>query len=596
MLTDVAGAALILLTWAGWLAAMIGIGWVALRSFSRHVSLRTVLQGALWTGLATALILAAGLNLLVPNGSGLVAAVAATFLVCGWVALGLGLFRHRSEVARAAHRVVTFRRIPTLLYVGLVVVSLGIIANFATAEPMDADTGGYRLGLINYAREYAVIPGLANLHDRFGFNSSLYPLAPFIEHGMWQAQGFRLVAGLLVAALAIDLLLRVLVPRRNGATPGDWYLVVATAFLMAIILTDSGRWIASPAQDIAGYVPAAAAMAFLADSLWRSNDRALALNLAILTASVSGSLRPLGWLLAALVTVIAVAVLMRDAAGGGRRALRALRTLLPSLAVSALIAVIMLARDALLTGWLLFPAKILPLPVAWRVPDPSGTAQAITAWGRAPGRPADEVLASSDWLAPWVSMFLHSREVYLLGLIVVFGVLPTVLWRHGRGAWRRVWRPLIVVLIPAVVYSAAWFITAPDVRFGWAGLATLAAMPFAWLAAAGAYPAIGLRVIGLVILVGMLATQVANNRVMPRGAEPVPTTLMLGPISVTVPLAGVRIVDAVDGQLPDGTPILYPATGVDCWNLFPLCVMGGFDPQAVRLGAGIQDGFAATRP
>ena len=593
------GPALILVTWVIWLFATIGVG-LGLSSVVKYRprSLRLQLHVALWWGLAAVLILVSGLNLLFPVGGSLFQSLSAVFLIGGFLLFAGFITAHRRTIIQAASSALSLRRVPTLLFLGLVGVALVLIARFAAAEPMDADTGGYRLGLINYAREFAVIPGLANLHDRFGFNSSLYPFAAFMEIGLWQNQGFRLVAGFLVIVLAADLLLRVAVPRPRGATPGDWYLVIASAFLMAIILTDSGRWIPSPAQDIAGYIPAVASTAFLADALSASRNnrqRITLLNLAVITAAVAGSLRPLGWLLAAIVVLVALGIELWHRPRTFGNLLRVTRGLLPSVSLSAVLAAVMLTRDALLTGWLLFPAGLLGLNVPWRVPNPSGTSAAITAWGRDPGAPASEVLEGFDWFIPWFSRFLESREAYLIGLMLIIGGGSSLLLRRGRRAWTASWPRMLVTLIPNVSMLLVWFVTAPDVRFGWAALVSVAAVPLSWLLATHAFPSVPVHYVGVAILVVMLGTQVANSRTTPRGAEPIATPLYLGPVVLTVNLGAPQQVETERGQLPDGTPVLFPRDRPDCWDAFPLCLMRGADPQVESIGDGIQDGFRPIR-
>lgn len=589
------GPFLILATWVIWLLATVGVG-LGLSTVVRYrsPSLRMRLHVALWWGLGAALALVSGLNLLAPVGALFMQVISAAFVLLGWIFMITFVAKYRSAAHAALGIMFSVRRLPTLVYVTLIGISLIFLSRFAAAEPMDADTGGYRLGLINYAREYAVIPGLANLHDRFGFNSSLYPLAPFMELGPWDGQGFRLVAGFLVVLLAGDLLLRVAVPRRGGSTPGDWYLVIASAFLMAVILTDSGRWIPSPAQDIAGYIPAVASTAFLADALSSPRDsrrRVTLLNLSVVTAAIAGSLRPLGWLLAAAVLLVALGVQGLGSQGGFQRILRATRNLLPSTTFSAGLAAIMLTRDALLTGWLLFPAGFLGLNVPWKVPDPSGTSTAITAWGREPGAPASAVMEGFAWLGPWFTRFSTSREVYLITLMLVLGVGVSLFFSQGRRACVACWRGILLTLLPNLVMLIVWFITAPDVRFGWAALVSIAATPLSWLLASQAFPARPVRSIGVLVLIVMLGTQVANSRITPRGAEPIPTPLQIGSFSITVKLGDPQKVETEKGQLPDGTPVLFPRDRADCWNAFPLCLMRGADPQVERIGDEIQDGF-----
>jgi len=586
----------ILITWLVWLGASVGLGLLILIPWRKRSLSRRSLQGGLWVGLGTLTLLAASANIFVPMSSRVVQWGLVSFLVVGWLTLLVTLFGHGREMYSAVRDLLwKSSRVPTIAYCGLVIVGLVLIARFATAEPMDYDTGLYRLGAINYAREFATIPGLANVHDRFGFNSAIYSLAPALEVGPWHMQGFRLVSGLFISALALEVLLRIVVRRDARPSPGDWYLAIALAFVMAIVLTDSGRWVPSPAQDMAALIPALVSTAFLLDAITdraNVNNFAPLMNLSLLAAALSGAIRPLGWLVLGVSFIVAAVLIWVQLP---HHRLRALTYLAPGLGFSTLLLVVMLVRDFILSGWLLFPLTLFPMPVAWRVIDPKATSEAITAWGRDPGSPASEVLADQSWLGPWMGSFLSSRELYLVGLILVSSVAFSIIGRQGRSAWALALCPLSISLLPTFVYLAAWFVTAPDVRFGWMGLINVCAIPAAWLLYFHAYPTLTVRYVGVGVLLVMLLTQVANNRIFPRGADPTPVTLTTGIGSITANLGAPAQIPTRTEVLPDGTITLVPVMGENCWNAFPLCVTGRASLSFRSRGPSIQSGFEPIR-
>jgi hypothetical protein len=490
----------------------------------------------------------------------------------------------------ALGRGLSARRLPVLIVIALFGLGVVLVARFATAEPMDADAGGYRIGAILYAEAFKAVPGLANLHFRFGFDSTLWPFAALTGNGIWAGQGFRLVTGLFLSLLFIDIAMRVLAPRRTGSRPGDWFIILAASFIGAIILTDSGRWVPSPAQDICVLIVAVAATGFLVDFVGKARNPRLSGSMAIVLSCAAGTLRPLGWLLAGATVAVVASVLLHQARQRALPARRVFRQLLPPVLFGVMAFLVMGARDWVLSGWLLYPLPAAPFPVSWRAADPTNVSRWITSWGRAPELDAEAVLASNDWLGPWIGNFWASRELYLLRFMAIAAVLPLA-WPAGRRAWRAAWRPSLLAMLPSALTVVAWFVTAPDVRFGWAGLIGVVAVPLSFVLQRNAYPYWIARGVGAAILVVMLVTQFLNGRVNPRGADPVATTAGWGFLHTTLHLAPPPNTKTISGTLSDGTPVTYPAEGNNCWASFPLCLLPGSGGNVVRRGDQISDGF-----
>ncbi len=578
-----------LITWTMWVVALFGWGYLMspLILGADREGLRV--RSATWLGLSLVLIMAAVVQLLIPMTRGVGPWSAAGTLLGGVLAAARACVKRWHVWRPRLHAGFTAQRAPALLTVALFAVGLIAVARFALAEPTDPDAGGYRIGSVLYAGEFRAIPGLANLHFRFGFDSTIWPFAAFLGNGPWQGQGYRLVTGLFVCLLFADLALRLLGRRPAASRPGDWFIVIAGAFVAAVIFTDAGRWIPSPGQDLCFLIAAIASTAYLADSMHGSARHSASANLAIILAAVAASIRPLGWLLVAATLGVCA---MRSASRqrGLPDLLRATRCLAPAGLFAAATLLVMVIRDAVLSGWALYPLRLLPLPVEWRAPDPRTVSDWILSWGRAPGQDAQAVLANNDWIAPWFSGFWGSREVYILRILLLLALLP-LLWPRGRSAWRRIAFPLTMAIIPSALLVGAWFLTAPDIRFGWAGVAGVGVLPLAFLLAEHAYPRLAAQVVGVIALSGLLVSQIGNGRIEPRGrpAQPVPVT-WLG-VELSLRLAPPQTPDVVGGQLGDGTHVIYPAVGNNCWDAFPLCLLPGDGGGVQRRGSTIEDGF-----
>lgn len=234
---------------------------------------------------------------------------------------------------------------------------------------------------------------------------------------------------------------------------------------------------------------------------------------------------------------------------------------------------VMLGREIALSRWLLYPLAYFPLPVDWRAADPTPVSDWITWYARAPGTDGTSAQDGS-WLGPWVQSAWASREVSLARWMVAAAVLP-LLRRRGRRAWQSALPTIPLGLIPPIAVALAWFITAPDIRFGWLGALGIAAVPLSLLLHTGAYPYWVVPLAGVLLLVLLPGTQVLNSRVFPRGAPPGPVTLMAGPFSVKVLLASEPKPTTTSGSLADGTPVINATKDGSCWSEFPLCLLPG---------------------
>lgn len=578
-------SALILSTWLVWAFATVGIGLALTTTLIPLSSRRLQLQVSIWLGLLTLAVAILVLNFLAGIASTTGATLAALWIVGGWVAFVVWMFKYHSVFSASLKKLLRISNWPALILGALIASSLIVAAFFAAAEPMDADAGIYRMGSINYAAQFHVIPGLANLHDRFGFNSLLWPVAALFENGLWLGNGFRIVTGFFFTLFVIDILFRTVVPRQR--TPGDYYSILALAFLGWVALSDSGRWIPSPAQDVVAFLFFSVAVAYLLDFVNCTNRNSALAAVSIIAASLAGAVRPLGWLLLfaiLLATLFGLRIkpIQRHPHNGRRLAVAA------SIGAS-LLGTIMLARDVILSGWLLYPIDFLAMPVDWIAPKPTLTSQWITAYARDPNGDAESVLASNAWLETWIPVFISSRELRFLVLVAAAAMIP-ILWKSGRRAWWTMKSTILLGLIPATFTMSAWFITAPDVRFGWGPLLSIVAVPLAALLSAHAYPKIAIYVIFYTLLIVGIATNFRSGRFELRGGELTERETQFLGINVTLNLADSPEVKTYSGQLADGTPVTYAVRG-GCYNEFPLCLLPDSGSQVVRRGTSLQDGF-----
>jgi hypothetical protein len=476
-------------------------------------------------------------------------------------------------------------RLPSSRITALVVGGALLAANMALGPALGYDLGLYHLSAIDYASDFGTVPGLGNLHDRLGTANPHLLVATLIGDGPLSQIGFRLTNGLLVGALLVEIASRA-ARGATGARAAPYTRRVALLLLPALLVTmlfAGGIRITGPDLDLAAFVLVAAGMLYLAEGAERgfSATAALAGTAALATAAAT---RPVYWPLLAMALALAVA--------SERRSGRSLALLLRVLVVPLALLGGVLARQAILSGYPLFPATTIRLPVDWRLPveaaDEAG--RVVAAWARQPNRPPDEVLGSWDWLRPWLSA--RSKDPDVLGpLLLLVAAVPGLAYRSARDTERRrQWRrPLLALLIPLLVTIALWFAAAPDPRFVLGPLWVTAAACAAWTLperrprgrAWGLTLAHGALAAALVLALGgtMQKARYYHPNVAtgegPLGTEPVP------------------VPELVVVRTESGLVLVRPRAGDQCWRAVRCAPQPGLD---LRLrGDDVADGFRTGR-
>ncbi len=342
------------------------------------------------------------------------------------------------------------------------------------------DTELYHYNVVRWYNEHPVVPGLANLHNRLGFNSAFLVYASLWDNLAWDQRSawvthcfFEIVAAahwlwviisagrcpLLARAFALFTLPCVAFPLDRAAPSLYYDLLSQTAILVLVLEILSLRVFASPRER--------ASLKDASDARAEIFDRA-PLFLALAAIAFVG--KPIG-----AMTLFTVTCGLLFAAWRWERDLPqergwfsrwALRFTLPSLLVAGY-----LARNVFLSGWLLFPAPVLNLHLSWSLPADEQAALYAVIKGFA-RFPEDCVKGMTmtfwEWFPSWKRGFDRAPEKQLF--ILGGGLL--LAWLFAAGAGRREKSPrravVAFLLLLAVANLAFWFSVAPDLRFGFA--------------------------------------------------------------------------------------------------------------------------------
>jgi hypothetical protein len=465
------------------------------------------------------------------------------------------------------------------------------LANRSLAAAFYYDVGLYHFAAIDYASQFAAIPGLGNLHGRLGAGNGHLLLVSLVDHGPFARFGFHIVNGLLAVMLVVDVAWRFVrrTPGRRLATFTNRVALLLLPVLLVAIVGGKGSRINNPDLDFAVFVLVMIGMLYLVDCL-ELGFRATPALVSAASLALAATTRPLYWPLAALAVGMVVITGVRRASGRPAPARVAAAVVL--LPVGLLIG--WMSRQAVLSGYPLFPFTTGGLPVDWRMPAAAvhELNRFVSSWARSPGDNPDVVLASWDWLHPWLRS--HLGDLDLVGPILLLACVGPALASRSEAETRRrrAWRaPMLAMALPTPPLLVAWFFNAPDPRFA---LAPLWLLPIAL--AAWALPGTDSRRPGgndktsviayaslagvLLLTVGLVAHKgvfwpIVSNGTGPLGTEPVP---------------GAAVVPFV---AKSGLQIYRPAHGELCWRV-TLCTPTP-DPYLRLRGAGIRDGFRVGR-
>ena len=145
------------------------------------------------------------------------------------------------------------RRFQLLLFTALALLSVFWIADRSCGPASFTDTGVYHVPAMKWATTYHIVPGLANLHMRFGFTTSTTVLAALFNQGIWSGKANHLMNGFILSALALMVArgISTLATNRKRPRAAEW---VAAFFTLPVIVWGLDSQISSISADLAAVV------------------------------------------------------------------------------------------------------------------------------------------------------------------------------------------------------------------------------------------------------------------------------------------------------------------------------------------------------
>lgn len=426
-----------------------------------------------WIGMAVAALVASTWSLFAAVGPD-----------CHLALLAITLLSLCSAPVRAELRAfaTAVRDIPLLAWPILAWLALTVAFAGTDAPVYNLDPGRYHFQNLLWTKSFPVVPGLANLHNRYAFSSSWYPFHALFDWGLFEDRSYHVINSFLfflLVGFGVVCAVRSLRDR-----PGP---IEAAGLAMLVFLGyyyDLFRYLflscLTPDLPVNLFVVICLLVAF---DVLQTDARPApgAFLLLVLLASQTFAIRPSGAYVGALLLVVA-AHLARTRGG--------LRAVVRGAGLGVLLSTPALIRSYVLSGWPLFPSTSLGfLTPDWQYPRED------TVWlmdnairrfaylahlveeGQDLTAPHPEIalpLAFMMWLRHEVTAggFLY----WVLGGLVLARVAQSTSRRSSVGH-------LLPLLAASLVAALAWIVTSPHFRYGFGYVAIAFAGPAALLVA-----------------------------------------------------------------------------------------------------------------
>jgi hypothetical protein len=451
---------------------------------------------------------------------------------------------------------------------GLLLLILIFALDKSTGQPTNPDTLGYHAQAIRWVESYPAVPGLGNLHHRLAFNSSWLLLNGLFSFVYVFGQSLRAMAGLLFM-LTGWYFASSFVEFFKTRAPVDF--LCGALLLISVYFTKSE--LSSPGTDLPAVLFAWVVLALFLQGLVRDgNQRWMFLGLAfifsVFAVTIKLSVVALG-LLAIFVLFLA-----------GRQRYFSLYLLVGA----AIAAAPWLARNVVLSGYLLFPFPSIDIfDFDWKIPigQVFGARDGVLAFARIPHLPVSTVmeLSTAEWIPVWFERATLVRKMLFLGAIFFS---PALVLLGGLLSRKLDWQ-ILGVYVSLYFGLLYWFFSAPDFRFGFGFVfaVLLVSMLIFW------------QVLPLVLTRGFALVVLAFSFAYP-------SYLLVA--SLDVDSLCERAVVPLDYQEPPVDVCYIGEQELFCSRIYGLCGYQAF-PCALKLRYGIemrgdnwQEGFRNERP
>lgn len=402
---------------------------------------------AVWLGLVILCVSLLAVSLILPLSPWVGAMVSASMAV-------VALKSHRTRTEIVAFRSVVS---PGLIF-GFFVLELGIAA-FISRPITYGDTGGYHFQAIQWLSKFGVVPGLALIHERFGFISSWFALAAPFNSGIFEARFTAVTNGFAYLIATLHFLICLSRTLVNRACFEDYFVVIYSSISIFIITRYLMPMIVSPSPDL----PVIVVTVIIS---WAILVASKPLSSQIYTPILEGKIIPVILSAGALTIKVSALPLLFVSSLFYILERRLIIRLITASTIIVLLVLPLVMFGAITSGCLLYPSSLMCLNLPWSLGSEnakqmSKIIQEYAQWsGEVPSSQSSQL-----WLWHW---FKHEKQTVFLLICSIISAVSILYISNPCRIRKQSWLLALGVLgIAFMMYGA------PTTRFGLGYLALL---------------------------------------------------------------------------------------------------------------------------
>jgi hypothetical protein len=506
-------------------------------------------------GIAVLTTLASFLSLILPLGG-----LAAILILIGALSISFIFFPLKKFILPSYHY---------LILILFALAGLAILEN-SIQTPMDSDTALYHAQAIRWIETYRIVPGLANLHNRLAYNSSWLVLNASLSFAFLGLRSFHLTNGivLITGMMYFGEGFQNLLNRRLAISD----LLKVILFFLPLYFYSSN--VSSPGTDLPATLLIWIIVILILEKTEKFGKDLDIYSLAVFILSIFAASVKLSTITLSILPVIVIIQQIIN---------KQWRNIFILSAIGLTIILPWILRNIILSGYILFPLPQIDIfHFDWKYPLEAVTLtrDGILWFARFPNKNWREYVGLSpiQWIPLWFENLSFNQKI-LSGLAIIspIGLIGQTL----TGMARKFTAGYAISFLVSYLGVIFWFLTAPDVRFGYGFLMLsiiLGFLPFFLILPLFEKPGLtfGKQLLAMLaimvqayfLIVTSSLTTISHQLLLPADYNPSRTTLC--------PLEGITIYCGKE-------------TNQCNYNNFP-CIPA-IKPNVELRGASLQDGF-----
>ncbi|EMN07971.1 LIC_10190 family membrane protein [Leptospira interrogans] len=324
---------------------------------------------------------------------------------------------------------------------------------FSLNPPFAYDSGLYHIQSIKWIQEYSVVPGLANLHGRFGFNPNIFTIFALTSLKEIFKQEIFSVNFVIYSILVLHSINRIYKILKQEGFTNSFLLHSIVLFL----ILEQFMSLSSPTPDLISIV---LPLYILTNLPKNENGIHSKLNLENYFSSIILSVYTISVKLATIPLCILILLLIIRYKFDGKK-------LLIVISIIFLILLPWLIRNVILSGYLIYPFSAIDIfNFDWKVPLNAVVSEklSITGWARNPGEGYKEAAQMKFW--EWFPIWWNTISKLNRLFIVISFLSPIFIFIYSLFKKIKIDFQTFAILFISWIGVIFWILLAPDIRFG----------------------------------------------------------------------------------------------------------------------------------